>query len=194
MNYEGHDKFMNKENKISKLVQQTLDIINNGKKDYKELIAMYNNSQKHEKITDYEREILSDTLVSILRTKYPKQSSRILGNKSIAAQELLEEMLVKVKEEFNWESNKHDKHVKAGGSMISGKKFVCWYISYKNSQGWSCGFGYIQVTPNDLPYLEINKREISKNSIYEPMSKKYNIHSKQDALDNFKLFLIDMIE
>ena len=38
--YEGHNIPMDKKNKISKLVQQSLDIINNGKKDYKELIAM----------------------------------------------------------------------------------------------------------------------------------------------------------
>ena len=185
---------MNEEIKISKLVQQALDRINKGNMSYENYLSMYNNVQDSEKITDYEKEILTDKLVGILRIKYPRQSARILGNKSVAAQEILEEFLAELKKEFNWKSNKVKPNVKPGGSMIGGREFVCWYISYKNSKDWTCGLAYIQKTADEHPYLEINKREVKKNSKFEPISKKYIINNKQEAFEDYKLHLVDIIE
>ena len=46
--------------------------------------------------------------------------------------------------------------------MIGGREFVCWYISYKNSNNWTCGLAHIQKTPEEHPYLELNKREVKR--------------------------------
>ncbi len=185
---------MNEETQISKIVQQVLDRINKGEMSYKEYISLYNNVQEYEKITDYEKEILTEKLVGILRIKYPRQSAKIFGNKSVAAQVLLEEFLAEIKKEFNWKSNKVKPYVKPGGSMIGGREFVCWYISYKNSNNWTCGLAYIQKTPEEHPYLELKKREVKKNSEFEPLTKKYILQNKQDAFKDFKIHLSDIVE
>ena len=78
--------------------------------------------------------------------------------------------------------------------MISGKEFVCWYISYKNSKGISCGLGYHQQTANDLPDLEVLKKEVNKNSISVPIVKHYPVHSKGLAVEDFRLHLLEIVE
>ena len=40
--------------------------------------------------------------------------------------------------------------------MISGKEFVCWYISYKNDDRYSTGLHYRQKTAEDDLYLDID--------------------------------------
>ena len=179
---------------ISEKVQKVLDLIKHKDMNNKQYFNLYQNALNYEDITDYEREILTEKLVSILRIKFPKQSSKILGNKSSAAQELLEEILTEIKKEFNWDKNRVGSHVKVCGSMINGKEFVCWYISYKNSKGITCGLGYHQKTPNDLPYLELAKREVNKNSNAEPILKHYPVHSKELALEDFRLHLLEIVE
>ena len=78
--------------------------------------------------------------------------------------------------------------------MINGKEFVCWYISYKNSKGITCGLGYHQKTPNDLPYLEVAKREVNKSNNPEPILKHFPIHSRDLALEEFRLHLLEIVE
>ena len=46
--------------------------------------------------------------------------------------------------------------------MISGKEFVCWYISYKNDEGYSTGLHYRQKTAEDDPYLDVDYRRVGK--------------------------------
>ena len=179
---------------ISDKVQKVLDLIKNKEMNNQQYFNLYQNTLNYEDISDYEREILTEKLVSILRIKFPKQSSKILGNKSTDAQELLEEILTEIKKEFSWDKNRVGSHVKVGGSMVSGKEFVCWYISYKNSKGISCGLGYHQQTPNDLPYLEVVKKEVNKNSNFIPVVKHYPVHSKDLALDDFRLHLLEIVE
>ena len=179
---------------ISEKVQKVLDLIKDKDMNNKQYFNLYQNALNYEDITDYEREILTEKLVSILRIKFPKQSSKILGNKSSAAQELLEEILTEIKKEFNWDKNRVRSHVKVCGSMINGEEFVCWYISYKNSKNITCGLGYHQKTPNDLPYLEVVKREVNKGNNPEPILKHYPIHSKKLALEEFRLHLLEIVE
>ncbi len=179
---------------ISVKVQKVLNLIKNKEMNDLQYFNLYQNTLNYEDITDYEREILTEKLVSILRVKFPKKSRKILGNKSTAAQELLEEILTEIKKEFNFDKNKVGSHVKVGGSMISGKEFVCWYISYKNSKGISCGLGYHQQTANDLPYLEVLKKEVNKNSISVPIVKHYPVHSKGLAVEDFRLHLLEIVE
>ena len=185
---------MNNHKNISQKVQQVINLIENKEMNDKQYFNLYQNTLKYEHITDYEREVLTEKLVSILRIKFPKQSSRILGNKSRAAQELLEKLLKEIKKDFNLDKNRVGSHVKVGGNMVSGKEFVNWYISYKNSQNLSCGLGYHQLTANDLPYLEVYKKEVSKNTKSEPIRKNYPLDSEELALKDLKSYLLEIVE
>lgn len=185
---------MNSENVISPKVQNVLNLIEQKEMEWHEYVHLYENASNYEYITDYERELILDNLIVILRTKFPKKSSKILGNKSTDALELLGGFLNIFIKEFNLENNRVGNHVKAGGSMISGEEFICWYLSYKNNWGWSCGIGYHQKSPNDLPYLEVVKKEIKKNSSFEPKVKLYQLSEKEVAFQKYRNYLNEIIE
>ena len=127
---------MTNEKEISPLVQNVLNNIDKNIYDNEGLKNLYVNTSRYQGITDYEREQLTEKIVGQLRTRFPKQSARMLGNKSTLAQETLTQILEEIKKDFDWTTNnKVGDHVKVGGSMIRGDDFVCWYISYKNEYG-----------------------------------------------------------
>ena len=104
---------------ISIQVQKVIDIIENKKMSYEQYTNLFNNTSGNETITEEEREMLIDKLVIKLRTLYPKQASRLLGNKSGKPQIFLEEVLTEITKEFDWSKNKHKwGYVKAGGDMF----------------------------------------------------------------------------
>jgi len=185
---------MSNEKTISPKVQSALDMIENKEMTNQQYTNLYINASKYEHITDYEREVLTDKLIGILRTKFPKQSARMLGNKSTVAQELLEEVMVELKKDFDFSNNQVGSHVKVGGSMISGRDFVAWYISYKNSKGWNSSLAYRQKTPEDSPYLELHHRQVSKNTDFEPEKKEYPVQIKEQAIEDYKMYLTDIVE
>ena len=92
---------------ISIQVQKVIDIIENKKMSYEQYTNLFNNTSGNETITEEEREMLIDKLVIKLRTLYPKQASRLLGNKSGKPQIFLEEVLTEITKEFDWSKNKH---------------------------------------------------------------------------------------
>ena len=83
--------------------------------------------------------------------------------------------------------------VKPCGSMISGKEFVCWYISYKNDQGYNTGLHYKQKTPEDDSYFEIDYRKVGKEHEKDREVKIFPIELKEDALNFYRSFLSKVI-
>ena len=77
--------------------------------------------------------------------------------------------------------------------MISGKEYVCWYISYKNEDGYSTGLHYRQLTPGTDPFLEIDFRKVGKNFENETKLKKFPVELKEDAFSLFQEYLIKII-
>lgn len=185
---------MNDKKTISPKVKLALDMIQNKEMTNQEYTNFYINASKYEHITDYEREVLTEKLAAILRTKFPKQSARMLGNKSTLAQELLEEVMVELKKDFDFSSNQVGSHVKVGGSMIGGREFIAWYVSYKNSKGWNCSLTYRQKTPEDAPYLEVHHRQVTKNTEFKPEKKNYPVEMRKQALEDYKNYLINIVE
>ena len=115
---------MTDEKDISPMVQKVLDNVENQDYDKDQLMNLYNNATNYEKISDFERETLTEKLVAKLKTKYPSQSARMFGNKSTVAQETLTQILEDIKGEFDWITNNQVKpHVKVGGSMVGGGKY-----------------------------------------------------------------------
>ena len=180
---------------ISQRVQKALNYIETKEPSKTELINFFNQVNKDEKITDHEREILIEAVEKQMRIKFPKSAKKILGGKSAKAQELLEEIFDLLKKEFDWSKNKVKSKVKVGGKMISGEWFVDWYISYKNNDDYSTGFGYIQKKPEEDPFLSINYGRVGKKYENETKEEKnFPVELKDDALNLYRNFLTKTIK
>jgi len=181
---------------LSQKVKKIIEIIETKEHSKNELINFFNNAMNHTDINDLERETIVETVEKKMRIKFPNAAKKILGGKSAKAQELLEEIYSILKEEFDWSQSRVKNKVKPCGSMISGKEYVCWYISYKNDQGYNTGFHYKQKTPKDDPFLEIDYREAgnSDKSYNKNIDKKiFPVELKDDALNFYRNYLSKVI-
>ena len=179
---------------ISQLVQKSLNYIETKESSKTELINFFNNINNSTKITDYEREALTEAVEKKMRVKFPKSAKKILGGIGAKAQELLQEIYSSLTKEFDWSQNCVGNKVKVSGNMISGKEYVGWYISYKNNDGYSTGFGYRKKTVEEEPYLEIDYRRVGKNYENEREVKIFPVELKDDALNLYKNFLTKTIK
>ena len=187
--------FFMEDKAISQLTQKSLNHIETKELSKTELINFFNNINNSTKITDYEREVLTEAVEKKMRVKFPKSAKTILGGKNAKAQELLEEIFNVLKKEFDWSNNKVKTKVKVGGKMISGEWFVDWYISYKNSDGYSTGFTYIQKKPEEDPFLLVNYERVGKKYENETKEEKsFPVELKGDALNLYKNFLSKTIK
>ena len=175
--------------KISHQVDKVIKIIETKEQTKAELIALFNNANNHSDLSDEQRELLIETVEKKLRKNFPSDAKKILGSKGKKAQDLLEEVLSIIKKEFDWSNNKVGSKVKPGGSMISGKQYVCYYISYKNENNFSTGFHYTQNTPEDNPKLEIDFRKVGRKSESTKENKFFEIELKEEALILYKEYL-----
>ena len=162
--------------------------------DIKSLKNFFENINNSSEINDAQKEYLTNEVEKKIRVKFPKNAKKILGGKSTKAQELLEEVFKSLTQEFDWANNNVGNKVKVGGSMISGKEFVCWYISYKNDEGYSTGLHYRQKTPEENPYLEIDYRKVSKEYEKYREVKIFPIELKDEALNLYRNFLSKTIK
>ena len=179
---------MNDKSKISEKVLKVEKSIE--KEDtIKVLQSRYDNIKNYAGITEYEREYLVDAVEKKIRVKFPNKAKKILGGKSAKAQELLDEVYKTLTQESDWSNNNVGNKVKVGGSMISGKEFVCWYISYKNDNGYSTGLHYRQKTAEDDPYLDVDYRRVGKDFEKDREVKIFPIQLKDEAVNLFKEYL-----
>ena len=180
-------------NSISSKVSKVINIIEAKDLSKKELINYFNNINNYPSISENERERLIEVVEKKMRVNFPNTAKKILGGKSSKARELLDNFFSKLIVDFDWSKNKVGTRVKAGGSMISGKEYVCWYISYKNEKGYSTGLHYRQLTPETDPYLEIDFRKVGKHFENEKKLNKFPVELKDDAFSLFKEYLIQII-
>ncbi len=174
--------------KISKKVLKVEQSIEKEDK-IKVLQSWYDNIKNYQGISEYEREYLIDAVEKKIRIKFPNKAKKILGGKSAKAQEMLDEIYKDLTKEFDWSQNNVGNKVKVGGSMISGKEFVCWYISYKNDKGYSTGLHYRQIKPEDDPFLEIDYRRVGKDYENEKELKTFPTQLKDEAINLFREYL-----
>ena len=180
---------MENDKKVTEKVLKIKGIIENKECKIQELQNFYNNFNNSKEISEYEKEFLTEVVEKKIRVEFPSKAKKILGGKSEKAKELLEEVMIKLLKEFDWSNNKVGTKVKAGGSMISGKEFVCHYISYKNDQGYSTGLGYHQITPKDDPFLEVDYRRVGKDYEKDREVRKFPVQLKDEAITLFKTHL-----
>ena len=161
--------------------------------DIKSLKNFYENINNSSDINDDQKEYLTNQVEKKIRVKFPKSAKKILGGKSAKAQELLEEVFVTLKKEFDWSKNCVGSRVKVSGRMISGNEYIGWYISYKNDEGYSSGFGYRRKKADDDPYLEIEYRKVGKEHEKDREVKIFPVELKEDALKLYRSFLSKVI-
>ena len=160
----------------------------------KVLQSWYDNIKNYQGISEYEREYLVDAVEKKIRVKFPNKAKKILGGKSSRAKELLDEVFKSLSQEFDWSNNNVGNKVKVGGSMISGKEFVCWYISYKNDKGYSTGFHYRQKTAEDDPCLDVDYRRVGKDYEKDREVKIFPVQLKDEAVNFFRDYLTKTIK
>lgn len=171
---------------ISKKVEKVINIVQNNDLSFKDLRNLFNNANAAQDISDIEKETLINEVEKKIRIKFPAKAKKILGGKSKKAQDLLEKVFIQLTSEFDWSANKVGTRVKAGGSMISGKEYVCWYISYKNENGYNLALQYKQKTAEDDPILNVELRHVGKQFENETISKDFPVQLEEEAVDYFK--------
>ena len=155
---------------ISTRVLRALELIETKYRSFDDLLALYTNSVNDKLVSEIERELLTQKLEIVLRTNFPSKHSQaniILGkgNKNDKPVEQLELLYNKIAEDFNLSDNLHKNGVKVSGSMIGGRDYIGWYISYKNREGWGTSIAYRQKEIDTEPSLEIRIYQVgSKGS------------------------------
>ena len=178
---------------FSKFVTNALNIIENRELSKEELINFFNNTNENSDIDDAEREALVNAVEKKMRIKFPNVAKKVLGSKSKKAKDLLTEIFNELKNNYDWSKNKVGSHVKVGGSMISGKEYVCWYLSYKNEHNYNSGFHFRQKNPESAPYLEVDLRKVGQESDNTREVKIFPVELKDDAVLLFKKHLDKII-
>jgi hypothetical protein len=182
-----------KNNNVSDNVKHILKLIKHKDYNKKELHTYYeniNNEYKKEKITDFEFEILIQELEQRVRITQPRLSKMLFGPKDEKVRESLREFLDELNLTFDFSNNFVRSHVKTGGSMINGTKYIDVYISYKNKDKWHCSFAYVQDEANSNLYIMIRKYQggmMNKESVSQS---NYEIEDIEKA----KLVFIEHLE
>ena len=120
--------------------------IDSGKYCQRQLVALYNNTNKNEKVSESEKEEVISRIVIQLRKSYPRAAKKLLGPLDTRPKEVLEEIFLQANSNFDLSKNTVKNGVKAGGGMISGDIPVDWYLSYKDSNKNGVVAGAIQST------------------------------------------------
>ena len=152
---------------LSTKVLRALETVEKNRTDYTSLMNLYTNITKNKTISDVEREFLTQQVEVVLRTSFPKESGKSLGNKNDKPVEILEEIQHEIESKFDLSDNLHKNGVKVGGSMIGGREYISWYISYKNRQGWGTSLAYRQTTPEDDPRMEVRLYQVGSDGEHD---------------------------
>ena len=178
---------------LSETVIRILKLIKNRNYNKKELHTLYeniNNEFDKDKITDHEFEILIQELEKRIRLTQPRLSKILFGPKDEPVRKLLEEFLSELKNSFDFSKNNVGSHVKTGGNMINGTRYIDVYISYKNNKKWHCSFAYLQDLIDTDPYLRTRKYQGGMSNKDSLLETRYEIEN----LENAKLEFIKILE
>ena len=143
------------ETELSDEVKNALNLIENKDMTYPQLMNLFNNTEKSTRITEIERELLTQKLESVMRINFPRETGNLLGNKNDKPIEILEEVYHTISNKYDLSDNLHKNGVKVGGDMIGGRAYIAWYISYKNRDNWGTSLAYRQKTADTDPRLEV---------------------------------------
>ena len=179
------------DDQISPKIQKILEDIENKDRTYDQLRNFYQNIHDSDIITEYERENLIEVVEKKIKVNFPAKANKQFGSKDEEAVIVLQEIYAKLDAEFdlsNKEKNAVKSGVKVGGDMISGKKYVCRYFSFKTKETKvNIGFAYNQDAVEDEPYFWIEERFVGQDT--KPNQKNFKVHEQQEAIEFYKELL-----
>ena len=172
------------------------DLIKNIQEDKyteKQLINLYNNAIAKKGLDELEKELLIEAIEKNTRVRFPRAAKRIFGAKGSVASEKLAAFYNELAKEFDLVGNKLKNGVKAGGDMISGKKYIDFYISYKNSANQGIYMALLQNTVDDE--LETVVTHYQTHSVDAGNLNRHagTMDSFDELADQFKAYLAEII-
>ena len=151
-----------------------------------------NNATKDKEISEDERELLTQRVESVMRISFPKESGKVLGGKNDKPVEILEEVYHSIESKFDLSGNLHKNGVKVGGDMIGGRKYLGWYISYKNCQGWGTSLAYRQDTPDSDPRMEVRLYQVKSNGDHDEKHE-FRLDNLNDATSDY-VYCLELVD
>lgn len=127
-------------------IDKLLCSITGQKYNTKELLNLYENTLKYKGVSELDRERIIEAVELQIRKTDTRAANRRFPKLSSRPREVLEELFIKINNEFDLTNNKVKNGVKTGGPMIAGKAPVNMYISYKAADGHGVVVGAYQWT------------------------------------------------
>lgn len=155
-----------------------IDGIRTGKYSERELINLYRNAA-----TKNATAIMEAVKIK-MRADFPRAANRMFGAKESEANALLEDVFRKLVAAYNLTGNRLRNGVKAGGDMISGKKHIDVYISYKNGSGLGAVLGLIQDNPESELIARVWYYKTGHGNFRD--EQEFQMHDFEQAVDAYK--------
>ena len=170
---------------ISNEVKNALALINLCK-DARRLRNIYVNLQNYGPITEEDREILLHAIEHKMREIDPARATKVFGPGDGDARQFLQVVYEGIASRYDLSQNRVRAGAKFGGNMLTGKKYVDLYISYKNSNSVNTGFSWIQETIDTVPFLTVDVRHVGGHDGIPDQSRKFEIEQKDLAAEFYE--------
>jgi hypothetical protein len=152
----------------------------------KELVATLQNAQRHEDISDEDRERLIDAVELQLRDRFPRSAKTMFGPVDRQARSLLTGVQRDASERVDLSKNRVLNRVKTGGDMIAGRYHLDVYVSYKNHLGQRLSLDIRQEKPLDKPAARVQLAQVGGHDAG-------SIYMREYALDEFEAAAADYL-
>ena len=172
---------------VDELVRKLLSDIASGEMEQKRLIALFQNAQRNDQITDEQKEELVSAIEAQLRDRFPRSAKSMFGPADRHARQLLDGVQKQVGAAIDLSRNRVLNRVKTGGDMIAGRYHLDVYVSYKNQKGQRLSLDIRQERPLDQPIARVQLVQVggdNAGSLYERI---YEMGEFNAAADDYKL-------
>lgn len=174
-------------------VQNVLSLIR-ASRSPKPLLRLYENAIKYPDISEFERELIVEEIELKLREISPSQATKAFGPKDATARNFLEAVFDTISKGFNLRENQVRNGVKVGGDMISGRKNIDMYISYKNSEKWHVGLSWIQDSLASEPYLRFRRYQNGLSNLESFSEKNFSVSESDSAVEYYSVALKEIVK
>ena len=158
------------------------------------LINFYKNTVDSKIISEYEKEVLKDSIEQRMREISPSVATKTFGPKDSEARKFLQAFYDRLADQHDLSRNRVKAGAKVGGSMINGTRFVEIYISYKNSLGVNIGLGWVQEKPDTVRFLTVDVRQVGKGDTVLDENYRFEIGQEDAAREFYEKALLARLD
>ena len=175
-------------------ITRLLNVIKRGELSQAQLQTQYKNVVSYPDLSESDLELFVSALEDQLRIRFPAAAKKIFGAKDAGAREILLNIDKKIKQQHDLSKNRLKDGVKTGGDMISGRKYLSVYISYKNSSNFGASFVLEQDTLDSELTAVINKYKTGGKDKGTIEKRTFGIDAIEEAKKLYRTFISDIIE